>query len=309
MFLERQLQLLGAVAVDVGHREPDQRQAALGDQRRGGGNQCRVRWPGCVGGSGGARHGVDRVARPKSSNRSRSTTVRPVRPAVRIRRVIRSIRLTTTASISVADIVLPARPERALRADRAAPHARHHPAAIDVAGQRKQLMTHRAADHGCERRLAELGDIGDRLDAVRVQLLGGLHADAPQPPHRQRVQECQFTIRRNQQQPVRLGLLAGDLGQELRARDADGDGQPDAVADLRAQPGSDLNRGARHPPQARHIEEGLVHRQRFDHGCGVVEHLEHRCRWPRNTPTSAAAPRSRADTAPGLAPPIAVRTP
>ena len=33
--LERQLQLLRALAVDVGHRETDQRQPALGDQRRG----------------------------------------------------------------------------------------------------------------------------------------------------------------------------------------------------------------------------------------------------------------------------------
>ncbi len=52
----------------------------------------------------------DRVARPKSSNRRRSTTVRPVRPALRIRRVIRSTRLTTTASTSAADIVLPRLP-------------------------------------------------------------------------------------------------------------------------------------------------------------------------------------------------------
>ena len=37
--VERQLQLLCAVAVDVGHREPDQRQAALGDQRRRRGDQ------------------------------------------------------------------------------------------------------------------------------------------------------------------------------------------------------------------------------------------------------------------------------
>ena len=89
----------------------------------------------------------DRVARPKSSNRNRSTTVRPVRPALRIRRVIRSIRLMTTASTSAADIVLPAPSEGALRADRAAAHARHHPAPIDVAGQREQLAAHRAADH------------------------------------------------------------------------------------------------------------------------------------------------------------------
>ncbi len=54
----------------------------------------------------------------------------------------------------------------------------------------------------------------------------------------------------------------------------------------------------------RHVEEGLVHRQRFDHGRGVAEHLEHRVAGLASTPTSAAAPRSRADTArgPGVRP-------
>ena len=52
----------------------------------------------------------DRVARPKSLNRNRNVTVRPVRPAARIRPVIRSIRLITTTSISAGDMVLPARP-------------------------------------------------------------------------------------------------------------------------------------------------------------------------------------------------------
>ena len=94
-----------------------------------------------------------------------------------------------------------------------------------------------------ERRLAQLGDVGDRLDAVRVQLLGGLGADAPQPAHRQRVQERQLAVGRDQQQPVGLGLLAGDLGEELGACDADGDRQADPVANLRPQPGGDLAPG------------------------------------------------------------------
>ncbi len=47
------------------------------------------------------------------------------------------------------------------------------------------------------------------------------------------MQERQFAVGRDQQQPVGLGLLAGHLGQELGAGDADGDRQPDAVADLR----------------------------------------------------------------------------
>ena len=42
----------------------------------------------------------DRLTRVKSSNRSRSTTVRPSRPALRIRPVTRSTSPMTTASIS-----------------------------------------------------------------------------------------------------------------------------------------------------------------------------------------------------------------
>ena len=45
----------------------------------------------------------ERVARSKSSKRSRSTIVRPTRPAVRIRRVTRSTSPTTTVSMSSSD--------------------------------------------------------------------------------------------------------------------------------------------------------------------------------------------------------------
>jgi hypothetical protein len=44
------------------------------------------------------------------------------------------------------------------------------------------------------------------------------------------MQEGKLAIRRDQQQPVRLPLLAGDLAQELRPRDADGDRQTDLLS-------------------------------------------------------------------------------
>ena len=76
-------------------------------------------------------------------------------------------------------------------------------------------------------------------------------------------------------------------------------GRPDAVADLGAQPGARSDRGARHPAEAGHVEERLVHRERLDEGGGVAEHLEHRVAGLRSRPTSAAARRSRAGTACG----------
>ena len=53
--LERQHQLLGAGAVDTGHREADQRQPALGDQRRGRGDQL----------PGGGQDGLRRRGGPR----------------------------------------------------------------------------------------------------------------------------------------------------------------------------------------------------------------------------------------------------
>src|ERR1700704_4451217 len=63
-----------------------------------------------------------------------------------------------------------------------------------------------------------------------MQLLRSLHADAPEPSYRQRMQKCEFTVRRYQQQAVGLGLLAGHLGQELGACDADSDREPYGAA-------------------------------------------------------------------------------
>ncbi len=111
--------------VDIGHRETDQGQAAFGDQRGRGGHQLAGGGEHRVGRRGGARPGCASGWRGRSRRTAAAAPpVRPVRPAARIRRVMRSTRLTTTASISAADIVLPAPAQRALRADRAAPHAR-----------------------------------------------------------------------------------------------------------------------------------------------------------------------------------------
>jgi hypothetical protein len=80
--------------------------------------------------------------------------------------------------------------------------------------------------------------------------------------------------RRDQQQPVGLAFLAGDLGEELGAGDADGDRETDPVAYLLPQPPGDLHRCARHPAQPGDIEKRLVHRQRFDQGSGVFKDSE-----------------------------------
>ena len=111
---------------------------------------------------------------------------------------------------------------------------------------------------------------------MRVQLVGGHRAHTPQPAHRERMQESQLTPRRNQQQAIRFGFLAGHLGEELRPRDTDRDGQSDPIADLAAQPGRDLHRCPGDAPQPADVQERLVHRNRLHQRRGVAENLEDR---------------------------------
>ena len=165
--------------------------------------------------------------------------------------------------------------ERALRADRAPPAADLHAPAIAVVRQRVELAARRPAEHRHERVLRELGDLADRPDPSRPQLLGGHRADAPEPLDRQRVEEGQLAVGRHDEEAVRLRDPARHLRQELRPGDADGDGKPDPLADVPAQPHGDLRGGARQPLEAADVEERLVDREALDDRRCVVEDPEH----------------------------------
>ena len=116
---------------------------------------------------------------------------------------------------------------RAARRSSAAGARRVDPARVAVVRERVQLAPRRAAEQLHERRLGELRDLADRVDPARVQLRRRLRPDAPQPLDRQRVEEVELAVGRDDEQPVGLGDAARDLGEELRARDADRDRQPD----------------------------------------------------------------------------------
>ena len=94
-----------------------------------------------------------------------------------------------------------------------------------------------------------------------------LHPDAPQPPHRQRVQELQLPTGRHDEQPVGLADSTGHLCQELAARRADGDRQAHLVADPLAQASSDLFRGAGDAAQTADVGALRAHQE---HGCERV---------------------------------------
>ena len=134
--------------------------------------------------------------------------------------------------------------------------------------------------------------------------------DAPQRLDRQRVEEVELALGRDDQQPVGLGLRARHLGEELRARDADRDRQPDLLAHLAPQPPRDLLRRAGDPLHPARVEERLVDRERLDLRRGVVEHLEHRAARLACRPSSAAGRRSPSGHRRlARCPPIAVFTP
>ena len=182
----------------------------------------------------------------------------------------------------------PGRPaERALSADRAPAAAHLHRPGIAVVRQRVQMPARGAAQHRHEGGLVEPRNLSDRGDAAVVQLGRGHPADAPEPFDRERMQERELGVGRHDEQAVGLGHAACHLGQELRPRHPDGDGQADPLADGPPQPGRDLDGRARDPAHPAHVEKRLVDRQPLDQRGGVLEHPVDRparlgvCRHPR----------------------------
>ena len=161
--------------------------------------------------------------------------------------------------------------EGSLWADRTAAHADLHRARISVVCERMDVPPGRAAEHGDERRLTELGDVPDGADAAAVKLGGRDEADAPEALDRQRVEEGEARGRRHDEQAVRLRHAARHLGQELRPRDADGDRQADLVEHAPTKLGGNLGGRACDALQSTNIEEGLVDREPFDERGRVLE--------------------------------------
>ena len=88
------------------------------------------------------------------------------------------------------------------------------------------------------------------------------------------MEELELAVGRDDEQAVRLRDAARDLREELRARDADGDRQPDLLEDGAAEPERDLARSPRDPLEPADVEERLVDRDALDDGRDVVEHAE-----------------------------------
>ena len=223
----------------------------------------------CAVGRGSVR---DRVARVKSSNRSRSTTVRPTRRARRSRRATPSTRATTIASISSGG---------------GAPRPSAH---CDPIERRRRRRTTGRGSRLCA---SAWSCRPDARPSIQTSAASGMPAtwptvviprrrsfsavdrpDAPEPLDRQRVEELELAVGGDDEQAVRLRDAARHLCEELRARDPDRDRQPDLLEDGAAEADGDLAGRSRRCARARG-RRGTPRRSRCPRRRGgVVEDAE-----------------------------------
>ena len=132
------------------------------------------------------------------------------------------------------------------------------------------------AEHRDQRGLAEPGHLGHGLDAARVQLGGGLVADAPEALDRKRVQEVELGLGRDLSSPSGLATALATLARNLVRAMPTVIGRPTCSRTRRAQALA-ISVGV---PEIRsmpaRVEEGLVDRQALDQRRGVLEDLEDR---------------------------------
>ena len=223
--------------------------------------------------------------------------MRPTRPAARRRRVTRSTSATTSASTDSCD-----HGER--------PRARCEP--IDP--RRRRRCTGRGSRlwaSACRCRPVAGPSIATRAASGRsasrptvvtprvTELARGDRADAPEPLHRERVQERELAVGRHHEEPVRLGDRARDLGEELRPRHPDRDRQAHPLAHVPPQARGDLGRRADAPLHPADVEERLVDRDPLDDGAPCRRRPGTPPCSPPRRPTSEAGRRPREGTAGG----------
>ena len=115
-----------------------------------------------------------------------------------------------------------------------------------------------------EKVLGQLGEVSDRRHAVLDQRPARGRADAPQPLDAQRREERGFLAARDDDQPVGLAQVTGNLGHEPIRRDTDRHGQLRLVVDSLLQLLGGLLAVAEELLRAGQIEERLVDRERLD---------------------------------------------
>ena len=141
-----------------------------------------------------------------------------------------------------------------------------HGTVVDTAGQSVQ--------RGADRRTEDVGHFGvgqgrelaHRFHPEAVQLLLGHRADAPQPAHRQPLEQWAFLGKADHPDPVGFGQSRGDLGDLLARSGAHRGHQPGLGAHQSAQVGAEaLDLGRIGAGQFHRLAECLVERKLFQH--------------------------------------------
>jgi hypothetical protein len=144
---------------------------------------------------------------------------------------------------------------------------------LAAAGDRVQVAPGGPAEHRHEVGLAARRHRADGPQVVGVEAAGRRRPHPPQPLDGQRVQERLLALGRHEDAAVGLGGAAGHLRQDLRAGDADAQGEAELLPDLAAQPAGHLGGMEGFP---RDVEEGLLHRPGLDHRGPALEDREQR---------------------------------
>ena len=162
--------------------------------------------------------------------------------------------------------------ERRLAADRLADAVGAHRPLVDAA--RDAVIV---GAGGAELRFQELQRLRPKVrageDAQPVHPLLLLRPDAVEPADRQALHVGFALVRRDDEQPVRLVLVGGELGEELVVGHAGRGVEPGRRLDLALDGARDLGRRRTVPARFGNVEIGLVQRQGFDHLRVAMEHL------------------------------------
>ena len=153
--------------------------------------------------------------------------------------------------------------EGILRADRLADAIRAHRPLVDAAGDPVEEWAGLAemAFEKLERAVAQVAPV---FDAEPLHLGGGRRADAMELRDRQRLDERGPHTGCDDEQPVRLVLIGGKLGEEFVVGNAGGGRQPGLGADVGADHLGDIGRERDVAVVLGDVEIGLVEAQRFD---------------------------------------------
>ena len=119
----------------------------------------------------------------------------------------------------------------------------------------------------------QLTQLADRLDAQPFEDPSGGFSHAPQAGHGQWVEELRDAVRLDNDKPVRLIQVAGDLGEELVRRHTNGRRQMQFVANRGFDLPADFGRRPQQPSAAGYVQERFVQGERFHERREPAENL------------------------------------